>query len=590
MVKVRTIIVFFLLSLGVYAQDGGIFDMFSKELRISQKEGTNAYLKEYLREVDTQEDEIYVVIYRPMSCPRCEFGIRLFFNELKAQIPKAATVLVSYYDDPISPKIYAEKNRFFPDFHVVDTEQLYKKVFSFSSNDLQGLYLLKIDKKKGRLLVGGEMLNMGAKFVKALVDSKEVMPYHTYETEEEIDEDPIPHVLSSSLKFEKFEIETDERHPISGVYSKTVIKDELLLFTDELANAAYVFKVDFDSKKIAFVQEIVADSLERIAFVNVPEEEFTVREEKGMISYIACEVDFVGEREIGVSYSLPRLFMESPTNLAYYNEPVLLVREKEGLKKKPLVSFDFDIFNEDYMYQHYSFSPIGNDRVVLMCLRLTWPLGMDLEDYQGKDNLDPFMDKFYEQENPFLAVFDTKTGKLVERFGNLEREQRLSRTGYYFTSPVVGSHEESVIYGNGYNGRLYFVHSNNLSKVLREYVVFEVDSTDFPPLDSDGFYQTEYARKYDRFFNKYIERIKLTEEHIFVLIKKASGKGWTKEAAYDFVQIDRESGKTIRRFTLGKEFADERILSVGLGDYQGEIRPYYLGKKQGENYIKYLYE
>lgn len=46
-----------------------------------------------------------------------------------------------------------------------------------------GLYILKLDKKNGRMIIGGEPYNYNETFVKELHNQKEALPYHTFEFE-----------------------------------------------------------------------------------------------------------------------------------------------------------------------------------------------------------------------------------------------------------------------------------------------------------------------------------------------------------------------------------------------------------------------
>lgn len=572
-------------SLATYGQS----ESWSDDLLISQKEGTNELLVNYLSPVKSRSDTVYAVLFCPSYCPRCEAVIPSFIRDMKKLYPQNETVLISTYGDSIAARHYIRKHSYHFDHYLFDTEADYSRIFSFNSHGMTGLYILKLDKKNGRMIIGGEPYDYNEKFVNDLHNQVLPMPYNCYESGE--DKKPVasgPADYHSSLSYETYPLTTDSLFPVSGVYGMPLVKDDIFVYTDELASAAYYFRINKNTREVSFVQPIEADSIERDMYADIPREMLESERKGGQIFYIALSPNFVGEGNIGLSYSLPRLFMKTPTLMAYYNRATIITRDARTLEKQPVVPLDFNVFNESYMYLHFSFFPLTPTKIVLGCQKNTWPMEFEPEDYKGKPDFDSFMDEFYDREAPYLAIFDVRTGKLVQRFGKMEPSQRLSRTGYYYLNPIAEVHGKELIYGNGYTGQLHLADVDNPGNISKSISVFEIDTEHFPPLDSTAFYKIEYARAYDGFFNRNIEAVALTDKTVHCLVStRISELQNIQGYAYEYVSVDRATGK-VTRFPLKKENESERQLAYGLARIKGEVYPYYFAKQGERAFLKFI--
>lgn len=596
--KKFTVILFFIYShcLLSFAQDSPLEMMMNNELKIAQKENTDSLLKEYLSPISCESDTLYAILFSPMSCPRCEATIPFFTKTMKEIYPQSKTLLISDYEDPDAAKQYLVRNGYMnmPDYHLFDPDRTYAKIFSFNTDGLYGIYILKIDKKHGRLILGGNPVEQNKRFVREVYEAQKPYPYHCFEIEESGTNMAanLPEPVAKPLAYDTFSVTEDDLYPVSGVFDYPVLKDGLFFYSDELGNAGYLFKTDKKRKSFDFKAVFVADSLEKDRYVNIPLEDYAIRKRNGIIHYIACGMNFTENNKIGLSYSLPKLFMETPTNMAYYNQPAIIVKEAGTLKKEPMVELDFDLFNESFMYLHFNFFPMGDGKIILECKKNTWPIEFPVEDYKGNAERDPFMDAFYDTDCPYLAVFDIKTGKMQQRFGQLDIAQRLSRTGYYYDNAVVSCLGQSLVYGNGFTGKLHLAAKNNPSKIEKEFSAFEIDTEHFPPLDTLAFYKQEYGRIYDSFFSKCIVSTILTRDKIACLIREGMPHNRNNQTdGYEFVSFDRKSGKETERFRLVPETSDRngRILCFGLGQDGEHVTPYYFIKKDHKAYIKFMY-
>ncbi|MBW3519984.1 hypothetical protein [Flavobacterium sp. NKUCC04_CG] len=577
-----------LLPFSITAQDNltPVQEMLAYGLQIRQYDNTTDYLKNYLT-ITEENKAIYLILYRPMSCPRCEAVIKPFYNMLKNDNSDHKMILATIYEDQKSAQSYVEQQKYQADVYLYDTINKYKDIFDFNSGEMYGLYVLKINPIKGRLIIGGEPTTLNKKFITDLVQYNDEFSFSANTVLQKKDFAVDTTVDKQQFIYDKIVLEEHENYPISGIYEKAVFKNNHLIFTDELKNAGYLFEIDLHAKQGYFKNLIVADSIEKKQFVDIPQNVFEEKDKMGGIFYIACQANLINKDKLSISYSLPKLFMESEYNMAYYNEPVIISMDTETLENRKLTALDLDIFKDEFMYQHYTYFVLDDTKIVIPCVRNTWPIEVELEDYQGKENLDPFLDSFYQQKNPYLAVFDINTGKLINRFGNLNRVQRVSKTGYYFVSTVFAGSKKEVIYGDGYSGKLFLSEKENLDNPIKEYRVFDVDTEKFPSINKNNFYSFDQANNYSSILNKYIKEVGLTKTHIYCLVNPISSKGFSNQDNLELIILDKKDGKKVFSSKIVKEFAqDERVLTIGLAEIANTITPYYISKRNNEVVLK----
>lgn len=582
--------IFCFLSFSLYAQENltPIEEMLEYGLQIRQYENTSELLKNYST-IEEESEAIYLILYRPMSCPRCEAAIKPFYNMLKKNNINNKMVLATIYEDQKSAQSYVERNNYKADSYLYDTINRYKDIFDFNSGEMYGLYVLKIDPKKGQLIIGGEPTTLNRQFITDLVSYKDVFSLSTNTRQEKTSSNATSTLDKQKFKWDKIILNENENYPISGIYEKAVFKNNHLVFTDELRNAGYLFEIDLNTKQGFFKNVIVADSIEKNQFVDIPQNVFEEKNKMGGIFYIACQTNLLNKDKLSISYSLPKLFMESEYNMAYYNEPVIISMDTQTLKNRKLTALDFDIFNDEFMYQHYTYFILDEDKIVIPCVRNTWPIEIELEDYQGKENLDPFLDSFYQQKNPYFAVFDINTGKLINRFGNLTEVQNTSKTGYYFVSTVFTSSKNEVIYGDGYSGKLFLADKDNLDHYKKEYNVFDINFEKFPNINQANFYSFNQPNNYNSILNKYIKEVGFTNEYIYCLVNSTTSKGFSNQDNLELIILDKKDGKKVFNSKISKEFDnEERVLTIGLAELDNAITPYYISKMNNEVFIKLL--
>lgn len=586
MIKSLFLTVMFICCHFLYGQDFDLLqEMIEDELVIRQKPNTENLLKEYLADINFRSDTVYAVLYSPMNCPRCEAVIKDFRELLKRDSGRNELLLIADFPDAVAAKRYQESKGYQADYYLYDTEENYNKIFSFSSGFLHIVYLLKICTKSGELLIGGNCPILDDEFVAQLVAFSGKMEKKEFRSGE-VDRSEFPLPACSYVKgiYQDFMMENPKDFPISVTDYLPAFEGEYFFYSDKLWNGVMLFQVS-DGSTLQFNTLLQNDSLEGRRFVKIPEEIYQNDLKDGSVYFMACSPKRIGEKHIGIAYSLPDMFVESQDEnriaIGYRNRAAILMRNLFSLEKENMITFQFDLMRHQFFYAHFVFEIAGN-KVLLGCEKRTWPMEAEKDMYINVDSLNPFCEAFYKTENPYFAAFDKASGDLLYRFGNLQPCHAESRTGYCFTNPVAASWDDEVVYTDGCSGQLYVSKQSDLRKTVEHYSVFEVETDKFPPIDTTYFYTYEYIEPYDKFFYRTIEEIKMTSAYIYCLVRyglKSSLDVTTDK--YTFVSINRKSG-VVEEFSIPYELGMTPI-GYGLKDnMQEKIQPFLFFKKKDQ--------
>ncbi|MDY3267835.1 MAG: hypothetical protein SOX26_10095 [Phocaeicola sp.] len=568
-----------------------IKEMENNDLQIRQKPSTEVLLSNFLRSTGIKEDTIYAILYTPAECYRCEAAIPAFYNKLKNNSLHNKMLLISAYTDSVAAAMYNKKNGYKSDYYLYDTKLEYKRIFSFNSVAMYGLYIMKICPKTGILLTGGQYTLLGKDFINQLVAYKNRLSPHLYpgDTEKEYQiktfEDNTKYY---PWKTEEYIIETNKDFFISNIYDIPKIENGNLFFTDMLNNGVMLFKLK-DNRYIYRTLFQVND-YEKKRFVSVSDQQYKNLVAAGQVFNIALSSNMIDDKHLAISYSLPKILEEKVDgiiNLSFYNAPAILIRNIEDFQSEDMITPDFNLSNSDYFYMHFSFD-IFNNKLWVGCEKLTWPMdGFEKEDIEGNIEINPFDERFYDTFNPIIASFDINSGKCNGHYGNLDESQRKSRTGYYFLNNVFAHYKDNYLYGNGYTGKLYL--SSNTDTTTTCYEVFDVNSSQFAVPDSSKFYKLEYGSLYDSNFSKCITAVKMNDKEICCLVKHGKPRSDNfNNDRYSFVIINRISGKIQERFLPA---IDSRIKSLGYGimNEQNEFNPFIFIKDDNDYKILKLH-
>lgn len=173
---------FFISVMFAFSQEHDyVAEMENCDLKIRQRPGTERLLANYFNgAVTSDEDTVYAILYRPSSCLRCEVAIPNFYRMLKANSKNNKLFLISVYSDSNVSKLYNEKKRYKADRYLYDTDDSFKKIFSLNTEDIMGLYILKVSVKNGSLVSGGNFTVLGKTFISQLVNKHDAMEKKVY--------------------------------------------------------------------------------------------------------------------------------------------------------------------------------------------------------------------------------------------------------------------------------------------------------------------------------------------------------------------------------------------------------------------------
>lgn len=564
-----------------------VAEMENNDLKIRQKPNTFGLLSDLLSEASIDEDTVYVVLDNPSQCPRCEAGITNFYYLLKANSAENKMVLLSVYDDAEISKKYNKEKGYTADYYAYTTEDELYKIFSFNSESMIGIYILKICPKSGIMITGGQYTQLSSKFVAQLRNKTEAISQFTYaqtEKDSEIEFSPIePTAKQAKWKTETLPIMGYEKtHYISQVYGIPKFVDNRFFYSDMIGSGIMLF--DNDGKQLNFKTLLQVDSTEKDRFIKLTPEDRETERKQGNLFYIALSANIIGKDKMAISYSLPELQYMSANEIGIFNHPTLLIRDLNTLKPDSMVDLDFDIFNSNYFLAHFTFDWFNN-KAFMECEKLTWPMeGFGKAELEGHPDINSFDDRFYDTFNPIIVAFDTSTGKRAGLYGKLEDCQRKSKTGYFFYNPVYTHHERDFAYSNGFTGCIYVCDSTDISHPYKSYKAFDIDTANMAKADTAMYYKFEYGKLFDHDFSRFITTMQMDDKNIYCLTSYSQPRAlFNPNDNYVYTIINRKTGK--RKEYLLPHSEEFIPLGYGIRNDNGRFAPFALVKSNGKYFV-----
>ncbi len=536
---------------------------------------------------------MYAILYSPGECFRCEVAVPAFYEKLKRNNPNNKLLLITAYEDSVTASWYNTKNHYKADYYLYDTKAEYKNIFSFNSEGMYGLYLLKLVPKAGVFITGGQYTVLGGEFVNQLVACNKRIPPHLYELDKNDSYNEVADQIASidtpmpKWKENDVEVNTADSIEISSIYDVPKIENGNLYFNDMLNNGIMLFRKEGSAFKYKTLFQ--ANEKEKNKFVFVTDEHFRELKRQGQVFYIALSANMLDSDHIAISYSLPKILEKTEggeTYVSFYNAPAVLIRDINDTAYSRLIAPDFDLEHSKYFYLHFVFD-LFHDKLWMGCEKLTWPMdGYEKEDIVGYKDLDPFQADFYQTFNPILASFNLSNGECDGHYGELDKIQEKSRTGYYYLNNVFAHEGRHFLFGNGYTGKLYLTDGQNMDQ-YRTYKVFDVDSASMPEPDSTRFYTHEYGNIYNPYFTSCVTQVKIGKRDIYCLVKHGMPKmdDFQKDR-YSFVVINRKSGKAKEYLLPMVDSAEYKCLGYGIQVQNEAFDPFMFIKKDGKYLIR----
>lgn len=544
--------------------------------QIRQKPETDRLLAEWLADEGIAGDTIFAYLYRPAGCPRCESALERYSRKLKACGRKF--VLITVYEDKLAAIQYNKENGYVADYYIYDTADRYKDIFNFNDwPDLMLTYVLKIT-KEGRMITGYDGNFYTKVIFDGLLESSEPLAYKDYGVSGTDNASDMIYPISMAGAeamdvWKDFLLDVSSDVPLTETLGNPYFSGDVFFYPDRLLNGVEVYGRQTGTDVFTLKKVMRSLDSENDMFVSIDSASLKDMKDNNEIHYMLCNSGMLDDAHIGMSYSLPNIFFDAPKSIAYYNKACILSRRLADFSSDSCTALDIDVLNGMYMYVHFNFSSTG-DKIIIGCKKLTWPMPLDTLYYKGRKGLDPFMPGFYDGDNPFMAAFDRRTGKLLFHFGNLDGIARKTSSSYAFVTPLSAVGGGELVYTDSYSGKVYVADTANVAVPTASYTVFTIDDAMIPKADVLEPYSDKVPEAYKGLFCRMITDLRITPDKLYCVIRYGDASD-TDDArtGYTFVVIDRKTGKK-EEYLYPKVVDGYKVFTKGLYESEQSVHPF----------------
>lgn len=570
----RNIIITFLilcLSLKLSAQMD--LNMIANESphKIAQIEGTEDILINYFSKISNQNDTLYAFISPLMASPRLEGIMPIVQEMLYYKNPNNPMVLIASFQNEDAARKYVENKFFFEDV-IYDIDKSYKSFLAFSTEDPRVPLLMKIDRKSGRLLTGGDYPELSPNFINALVNHTEPMPFYGEVWSEKINyEHSMSDCENESFKkakaFREMTIPLDEDTFISNVKFPIITKD-YLSFLDELNNAIYLYSMK-DKKNLVFAGMFKPNKTEETYYISDDvEKEYYVEDlERGSIIAM-CITSFMKDSEtILFSASLPNLYYEDENKqrLVYSNKAVIISQNLNDINDRKFIPLEFN--NNGFQYiSHENFHYSSDfDKYFFITLKDYNPSKMTFEK------------KTYDDTRLF-TIYDEKENAVVGSIGKLGQINMDLNVGWVYVYPRISTFGNIIAVSDGNSGEVLVYDYENLKEPLYKTKVFDVRLSDFE-IDSTLIGTEEYFLQFQDDFKNYVLDVEIDSKNLYTL---------SLEDGCYFMKVYNKKGKLRKTLLIPSVYNSYQLEVSGLCRIDGKthVMAFYF---DGENHTMVLF-
>ena len=540
--------------------------------KIAQIEGTENILRDYFSEITNPNDTLYVFICPLMFAPRMD-GLMTHTQEmLYYKNPNNPMVLIASFQNEDAARRYVENKFFFEDV-IYDTEKSYKSFLAFGTEDPRVPLLMKIDRKSGRLLTGGDYPEISPNFINALVNHTEFMPFYGEVWSEKINYD---HSMSDcenesykkARAFRELTIPLEEDTFISSVEFPD-ISNGFLSFADELDNAIYLYSFDEKYENMSLIGKYKPNETEEMLYVSkeISKEHYLKRKKQG--AYIAmCLTSIMKDPEtILFSVSLPNIFYmdENKQRLAYYNKPAIISQNLNDDKERKLMPMEFNNSHTQYISHegfHYS---------------------SELEKYFFITLMDYDISSMSFEKNSYddprlFSVYDEKKNEVVGGIGQLGQINMDLNVGWIYVYPRISTFGNIIAVSDGNSGEVLVYDYENLKEPLYKTKVFDVRLSDFE-IDSTLIGTEEYFYQFQDDFKNYVLDVEIDSKNLYTL---------SLEDGCYFKKVFDKKGKLKKTLLIPSVYNSYQLEVSGLCKIDGKthVMAFYF---DGENHTMVLF-
>ncbi len=484
-------------------------EIFHKQYnKVAQIEGTENILRDYFSKISNQNDTLYVFLSPLMSSPRLEGIMPIVQEMLYYKNPNNPMVLIASFPNENNAKKYIENKFLFEDV-IYDTDKSYKSFLAFSTEDPRVPFLMKIDRKSGRLLTGGDYPEISTNFINTLVNHNEPMPFYGDVWSGKINyEHSISECENESYKkakvFREMNIPFDDNNFISSIDFPS-ITNNYLSFGDELNNAIYLYFIK--NYSMTFFGKYKPNEKEEMLYVSeeIDQDYFTQGKKQGI--FIAMRVSSLmkDSETILFSASLPNLFYEDENKqrLAYSNKAVIISQNLNDINDRKLIPLEFN--NNGFQYiSHENFHYSSDfDKYFFITLKDYNPSKMTFEK------------KTYDDTRLF-TIYDEKENAVVGSIGKLGQINMDLNVGWVYVYPRISTFGNKIAVSDGNSGEVLVYDYENLKEPLYKTKVFDVSLSDFE-IDSTLIGTEEYFLQFQDDFKNYVLDVEIDSKNLYTL-------------------------------------------------------------------------
>ena len=479
--------------------------------KVAQIKGTENLLRDYFSGISNENDTLYVVLCPLMFCPRCEAEIGVVQELLYMRKPDNPMVMIASSPNEQAARKYVAKKFYFEDV-IYDTDLSFKSFLAFRTEEPHIPFIMKVDRKSGRLLTGGDYIVINDEFADALIRHTEPMPYYGELWEGTISFQPIAsncedgHYQKAEL-FSRMIVPSDSNSIVSNITFPKISKG-FLSFADELDNSIYLYSLSENADNLSFVGRFVPNESEELAFVSINHEKYFRMRDDNMALAMCLTGFMINYDTLVFSVSLPNLKYEED-NIAYYNAPAVIFQDVHNEENREFIPLNLLESADSIFITHESFYYSEGTNLLFLCSAKGYPYYKLSDERQN-----PFEEYFYE-ETPLFTVFDTDK-KPVGCIGHLGQIHRDLHLGYAYINPKIACSGSTIAVTDGTSGTLLLYDSNNFTKPISTIDVFQLSADDFT-IDSSLYGTEEYAYQFQDDFQNMIVDIIIDSNNIYTL-------------------------------------------------------------------------
>ncbi len=480
--------------------------------RVAQIKGTENLLKDYFSGISNKSDTLYVVLCPLMFCPRCEAEINVVQELLYMRNPDNPMVLIASSPNKQAAQKYVAKKFYFDDV-IYDTELSFKSFLAFRTEEPRIPFIMKIDRKSGRLLTGGDYLVINDEFADALVRHTEPMPYYGEMWEGIISFNSATskcddgHYKKAKI-FGRMAVPSDDNDIVSNITFPKISKG-CLSFADELDNSIYLYSLSENADNLSFIGKYIPTESEELMFVSIDHEQYFQMRDNNMALAMCLTGFMINPDTLAFSVSLPNLKYEE-NDIAYFNAPAIILQNIHNEEERDLLPLDLFGSTDSTMFiTHEGFYYADDLKLLFLSSVKGYPF-FELSD--EKQNV--FEESFY-NETPLYMVFDANK-KMIGHIGQLGKIHKDLHLGYAYCAPKITSRGNTIAVTDGTSGIITIYDNKDFRKPLFTIEVFNISTDDFS-IDSTIYGTDEYAYQFQDNFQNMIIDILMDSKNIYTL-------------------------------------------------------------------------